>query len=148
MMACIYWETEDDDWVEQVDPHDAANWKSFDDETILEKILEKIGMPGDEYTGPKENEDFAEYWPCKILLKNEDGTSGMVRILQSPHHDVTAWDEIDIPRFLTNYPLNSVKLFHRPYKSDQFLPGAFRQHIGLSDELLPDQWKTERDSDG
>lgn len=45
------------------------------------------------------------------------------------------------PRLLTDYPMESIKFFHGPYKSDQHLPNALCD----ADDLIPDHWKEEED---
>ena len=140
MTGCVYWETGDEDetdWVESIDEDDIEDWKSLDDETILELF----GRPGTDYTGAQENKEFAEYWPCAVYMKDESNGTAVVRIFQSPSNDETEWDSMGIPRFLTDYPMESIKFFHGPYKSDQHLPSAFRHHVGLPDDLVPDHWK-------
>ena len=140
MTGCIYWEPDEDDeadWVESIDEDDIEDWKSLDDDGILELF----GRPGSEYTGTHKNKEFAEYWPCAVYMKDESDQTAVVRIFQSPSNEETEWDSMGIPRFLTGYPLESIMFFHGLYKSDQHLPHAFRHHIGLRDEIIPDHWK-------
>ena len=91
-------------------------------------------------------EDDVEDWKLhddETILKDEASRTAVVRIYQTPSAEDTDWGIEDIPRFLTDYPMSSISLFQRPYKSDQHLPNAFRHHIGLHDDLFPEQWKTQ-----
>lgn len=48
-------------------------------------------------------------------------------------------------RYLVEYvPRYAIKFVDRPYTRDQYAKGAFRQLIGLGDDLLPDHWKDLR----
>ena len=139
MTGCIYWETDElGEWLESIKEGDVEDWKEYDDETILEKF----GQPGNKFADTEEGKPFAEFWPCGVYVKDEASQTAVVRIFQTPHAEDTHWGSENIPRFLTDYPLSSISLFQRPYKSDQHLPNAFRHHIGLPDDLFPEQWKT------
>lgn len=149
MAGCIYWETEENhvtDWIESLkNEDDIEDWESLDDDVIIEKF----GQPGTDYTGTGAhgNKDLAEYWPCAVYTKDESNRTAVVRIFQNPTMEMTKWISMEIPRLLTDYPMESIMFFHGPYKSDQHLPNAFRHHIGLPDDLIPDHWKDE-DEDG
>ena len=128
-------------WIESLNEDDIEDTESLDDEIIIEKF----GQHGANYTHTDANKDLAEYWPCAVYTKDESNQTAVVRIFQSPSMEMTKWMSAEIPRLLTDYPMESIKFFHGPYKSDQHLPNAFRRHIGLSDDLIPDHWKEEED---
>merc|ERR1711957_99338 len=76
-------------------------------------------------------------YPCDIMewdiITSGSITSGIVRI----HPSETIPETI-----LINYPVTkSVTFRMRPYTSDQFLPGTFRQFIGINDDMFPESWK-------
>ena len=81
------------------------------------------------------------YWPCQVLSRKENNESYVVRILHSAADSQIGWVTSRKARILYNFPARSIKFANKSYMSDQFLPGAFRHHIGLSDEMLPDKWK-------
>ena len=72
-------------------------------------------------------------YACEIVDKQEDGKL-TVRILYLESY-------VDTPVVLKNYPLASVTFRMRKLSSDQHLPGAFRHHIGIDDDIFPPQWK-------
>lgn len=142
-MACIYWEKDwEGDWTELMPQYNIDNWKDFSDEDIL-KVF---GQSGSEFSAEELN-NFAEFWPCKIFKKNDDGKTAVVRIFQAPRSSGTSWSQKGAPRFLTDYPLSSIKFLQRPYKSDQFLPDAFRHHIGVPDDFYPEKWLNRKSGD-
>ena len=146
MAGCIYWETDENDatdWMESLNEDDIGDWESLDDKVIIEKF----GEPGANYARTEANKDLAEYWPCAVYTKDESNGTAVVRIFQNPTAETTKWISMEIPRLLTDYPMESIKFFHGPYKSDQHLPNAFRHHVGLPDDLIPDHWK-EEENDG
>jgi hypothetical protein len=55
--------------------------------------------------------------------------------------DIQGWARNKKARILTSYPADSVIFIPEKYSSDQFLPSAFRHHIGIRDEIFPKQWK-------
>jgi hypothetical protein len=55
------------------------------------------------------------------------------------------WETNKLPRFLTKYPRSSIRIFPKPLHSDQFLKGAFRHHIPLRDDMVPEAWKNKKD---
>lgn len=93
------------------------------------------------------------YWPCAVLLEERDGTpnedpppSYTVRIMQRENSDYgeMKWATNSIPRFLTKFPRESIRIFPKPLHSDQFLKGAFRHHIALRDDMVPEAWKNKK----
>ena len=79
------------------------------------------------------------FWPCQILSKEKDGY--IVRILHKHGYEDMRWVAKRQARVLTSFPEQSIKFATESYKSDQFLPGAFRHHIGLRDNMFPEHWK-------
>ena len=63
--------------------------------------------------------------PCLVL--KHMGSMSRIRDIQSGHTR-------RISRDLISFAM-------KPYSSDQHLPGAFRHHIGVHDDLWPEQWK-------
>ena len=144
MTTCMYEVGEEED--EQEVYQEESNWEEEFDEDD-EGLLKKYSDSGDQYEyGGYAKHDESQYWPCKVLRRDDDsGDEGeatyTVRILPSPNFSSTPWAENDLPRLLTNYPLQSIRYFPRPYYSDQHMLAAFRHPLGLSDDMIPDQWK-------
>lgn len=156
--ACAYWPTEfDDDEVWQEKDMALENMSN-------EELLEKLSDDGSIYKENYLTHPDGAYWPCHLLLKEDhsvdDGEDGgdkasredhpvtyTVRILQREHseHGEMPWAENEMPRYLTNYPKESIRIFPKPYSSDQHLPNAFRYYIPIPDDTLPDQWKNLKD---
>ena len=77
------------------------------------------------------------HWDCQVIAPDAGGQTYTVRILM---HNKYA------PIFLTNFPRESIHFFHNLYGSDQHLPGAFRHHIGIPEEMMPVHWKNRLDN--
>ena len=71
----------------------------------------------------------------------------IVRIIQREDSDYgeMPWATNSIPRFLYNFPRESIRIFPKPLHSDQHLEGAFRHYIPLRDDMVPDQWRNLKD---
>ncbi len=110
----------------------------------LQEILDRYGKdyPADKFK-VDENGTYSDgdFWPCVVIKKNVEEDRYVVRIVQSSYHDDTIWEEMKLPRIILNYPRSSIRHLYLPYKSDIWLPGAFRHPIGIPDNLLPPQWK-------
>ena len=140
--ACLYWGRDDEDSlkIETLSGEDTYNWDWTD---FSEKeAIDTFGIDGSEYVYSEMTFNYSSYWPCDIFQReNDEGSVLTVRILQSHLSKITWWHEANVPRFLTSYPRTSVKFFPKPYMSDQHLPGAFRHHITIQDDIFPAQWK-------
>lgn len=134
--ACLYWTTEWDEDEVFAEPND--KWQELSDRDLLETYADD---GKEEYRGEYRTHGDCEHWPCSVLKENGDG-SYTVRIHQSDWYDTTPWEENGLPRLLTNYPRASIHYFVKPYHGDNHLKSAFRHHIGIPDELVPNQWKT------
>lgn len=111
------------------------DWRKLSDE----KILDYFSDNGEDFTW-YEIQQFPRYWPCDVINGNdEDGY--LVQFFQLPQEEETVWTKKGVPMFLTNFPRESIRFFNRLGASDQYLPGAFRHHIELSDSIFPEQWK-------
>jgi hypothetical protein len=63
-----------------------------------------------------------------VVIRNRYGLTPMERIPMGHMHIVT-----EVPR-------KAIRFSDKIYTTDQHLEGAFRQEIGLADELFPSQW--------
>lgn len=66
-----------------------------------------------------------------------------VRIIERNYHKYgeMPWSVNALPRFLVNFPRESIRIFAKPNMSDQHLSGAFRHHIPLRDDMVPAIWR-------
>ena len=135
--GCQYWPTELDDdkaWNKK-DP----SWVDLEDN----EILHKYGDDGSLYQGDYTTHWDRSHWPCTVIRQEEPGTY-TVRVHQADWRSRRPWDKNNLPRFLTDYPRESIHYFVKPYESDQHLPGVFRHSIGIRDEIFPEQWKNRK----
>jgi len=100
----------------------------------------QIVTTGIRHIDDKKSSGRGWFWPCQILAKQEKNTY-IVRILHNHGDEQMEWVAKRQARILTSFPEQSIKFATESYKSDQFLPGAFRHHIGLKENMFPEQWK-------
>ncbi len=100
----------------------------------------QVVTDGSDQIDAKHSDGAGWFWPCQILTREQDNTYS-VRILHNPSDTTIGWVTMRYARVLYNYPGQSIKFGNKRYTSDQFLPGAFRHHIELDDDMLPDHWK-------
>lgn len=132
--GCIFWESKFD----KNPPHWDSDWEDLDDNTILKRYSTDDGA---KYVRDYEDAHDGAYWPCSVIWsENDSGSTYTVRILASEHGS-KSWHKNKGPRFVTNYPRESIRYFNKPFKSDQHLSGAFRHHIEIRDDMIPEQWK-------
>lgn len=133
----------------ETDDHDGMNMSPSDDlwqELSDEAILWSLSEDGSQFTAensPRRISFGGSYWPCSVVRENKDGSYN-VRVFPKPPKSRVPpplWFEEGLPRFLTNYPRESIRYFTRPDRSDMHLASAFRHHIDIPDEMFPPQWK-------
>jgi len=129
-MFCYYYRKEKEDYVEDEDREEEE-----EEEEELE-YNETVEISGEKFVSHFIDTEKSIY-PCDIMewdiTTSGSIASGIVRI-----HPSETTPEI----ILINYPVTkSVTFRMRPYTSDQFLPGTFRQFIGINDDMFPDSWK-------
>eukprot|EP00977_Amphora_coffeiformis_P021425 scaffold9318_cov147-Amphora_coffeaeformis.AAC.4 len=133
--SCQYWTTS---WEgHEVFAKPNPTWHELSDKDLLDMYADR----GKEYDGSYLQHGDRAHWPCSVLKENKDGTY-TVRIHQSGWYTETPWHVNKLPRLLKNYPRSSIHYFVKPYHGDNHLRSAFRHPIGISDEILPNQWKT------
>jgi len=83
-----------------------------------------------------------EYWPCEVIQRHEGGHDGIysVEIFQSSSRDQTKWSELGLRRIIEQFPRQSIVFRIQAESSDHYLPGVFRQPIGLPEEMLIENW--------
>mmetsp|Transcript_26573 Transcript_26573/g.57657 ORF Transcript_26573/g.57657 Transcript_26573/m.57657 type:complete len:503 (-) Transcript_26573:37-1545(-) len=131
--GCYYTEENEESDYEFWDEGD--DWKKLSDEMILKYFSDN----GEDFTW-YETLSYPRYWPCDIISGNDE-EGYLVQIFQLTQEEETVWTKKGVPMFLTNFPRESIRFFNRVGTSDQYLPGAFRHHIELSDDIFPEQWK-------
>jgi len=70
-------------------------------------------------------------YACDVLKRNPNNESYWVNIETSEK----VWKQI------TNVPRQAIKFADNPYTTDLHMIGAFRQPIGIPDDILPHAWK-------
>lgn len=136
--GCFYeddaeWRPKDDSFI--------SNWTNLEDDEIL-------AIFGDDGSRFIHRDDFTGFWPCLVLKRDPEddidsaGEKYIVRIFHPSKASVsTWWQDNGVPRFLTKFPRDSIRYFHKPYQSDLFLRGAFRHFIEIPDEMFPELWR-------
>ena len=134
--GCQYWLTEWDE--DEIWGKNDSMWKNRTDREILKLFADD----GSDFAGSYAAHKDMSYWPC-IVIRPEDETDSTytVRIIQSPFEENQPWATNNLPRFLTNYPRESIHFFVRKSAGDQYLPGVFRHKIGIPDDIFPEHWK-------
>jgi len=79
-------------------------------------------------------------YPCEVLERSADHLSYVVRY-------VTTVEDNAEPRTISNVPREAIKFFDNPYTTDLHMVGAFRQPLGIPDELLPEAWRRSEEDD-
>ena len=151
--ACAFYPTEVDDEERWQEAEGSVNFDELSDE----EMLEKYGDDGSMYVQDYLSHPDGTYWPCALLheeFENEEeadkkkpAATYTVRIIHRDYtdHGEMPWMINALPRFLYNYPRESIHIFPKPYQTDQYLPGAFRHHIPLRDDMVPELWKNMKD---
>ena len=111
-----------------------------DEDELEDGFILETEMDGSKYVA-KDGMDVQEWvYNCNLVDKetDKDGiTVFTVRILYSETMNY----------ILTGFPEQSITFKTKMYKSDQFLPGAFRHFIEIDDDIFPEQWKVELEYD-
>eukprot|EP00542_Grammatophora_oceanica_P001423 CAMPEP_0194070020 /NCGR_PEP_ID=MMETSP0009_2-20130614/87956_1 /TAXON_ID=210454 /ORGANISM="Grammatophora oceanica, Strain CCMP 410" /LENGTH=289 /DNA_ID=CAMNT_0038723257 /DNA_START=60 /DNA_END=926 /DNA_ORIENTATION=- len=114
---------------------DFGNWMEMTDDELLQTYSDDGSRFVNEYTTHR----GGDYWECSLI--RQDGNERFtVRIWPSHENEIPLWARNELPRYLTNYPQESIQVFHKQYHSDQHLSGAFRHHIGIPEEMMPKNW--------
>jgi len=137
--GCYY--NDDDEWSPKNDSY-ISKWMHLVDEDIL-------AIFGEDGSRFNHKNSYRGFWPCLVLKRdieniatNNTGGTYVVRIFHPTKSSVqTWWRDHGVPRFLTNFPRNSIRYFHKPYQSDLFWRGAFRHSIEIPDDLFPELWR-------
>jgi hypothetical protein len=83
-----------------------------------------------------------DYWPCVVIARIKSGPQGIytVEILQSPSHEQKEWSEQGIRRIIRKFPRELMRFRTKTRSTDHYLPGVFRQPLGLPDDMLVGKW--------
>ncbi len=127
---------------------DESFWDEFNDgepweDMPIGKVINRYGNSyGDEFDIEDES-SHGPFWPCVVARQEQiDGEDAyIVRIIQLKSMPTTIWERMKLPRIIRHFPRESIRHFNLPYSSDVHLPGAFRHHIEMDDDIFPDAWK-------
>lgn len=115
-------------------------WQELNDEGILWYF----GEDGSQFTAENSPRriSLGSHWPCSVVRQETEDTY-TVQVFPKPksREPQPAWVEEGLPRFLTNYPRDSVRYFTKPDHSDMHLESAFRHSIDIPDDMFPPQWR-------
>ena len=110
-------------------------WKEVDSPEIWRRYPNKTGV--DEY-------HYVYGAPCTVLDRSADNSTYKVAIFV----DTLTW--ADLPEEagedglrLEGVPREAFFFLDATYKSDLYLEGAFRHHIRIPDEMMPDAWRNK-----
>lgn len=78
--------------------------------------------------------------PCNVLERHDNNTY-TVRFLRASSDDNLGWETKRQARIILQYPAESIKFVTVEYRTDAYLPGAFRHAIGIPDSMFPNHWK-------
>jgi len=78
-------------------------------------------------------------FPCEILERSEDNQYYNVQYVT--HEEGAA------PKTISPVPREAIKFFDKPYTTDIHMVGAFRQPIGMPDDMLPEAWRRTTSDD-
>lgn len=142
--GCQYWLDEEADTHEFYKDTSIGDWRKLSDDQILERFSDD-GRDYSKGVSYSTHESWS-YWPCTVVRQEDDG-DGLytVRIHQTPFEGDADWHQNQLPRILTGYHREGIHYFVKPGRSDQHLPGVFRQSIGIRDDMIPDDWKDLRE---
>lgn len=94
----------------------------------------------------EKTEELAHNWQDWI----GDNTGVACEVLQRLEYDAAPnryvvrferKEENNVFRIVSNVPREAIKFFDNPYTTDMHMLGAFRQPIGIPDDMLPDAWR-------
>ncbi len=145
--GCYYYETNESlpQREEKFQMEPEQSWMNMP----IQQVVQKYGrISGNTVYKVDENGTYSDgdFWPCVVVNKSIhdegiDEDQYIVRIIQSPYHNETLWEKMNVPRLILNYPRSSIRHFYKPYQSDIWLPGVFRHPMGLPDDLFPMHWR-------
>jgi hypothetical protein len=121
-----------------------TDWKSLSDDDIVTNYAMYGGHV--RYTNGK----YGYWFPCIVVGEDkrrandnykEIESSYIVRIFDAKVNRRLPAHLRERPRIYRQFPRSSIRFFTRPFMSDQHFPDTFRHHIGIPDEIFPEQWK-------
>jgi hypothetical protein len=140
--ACVYWATDDDDHEVY---HADINWKDLSDDVIMELFASDGSVYRYSHSNGYRKHSDKIHWPCTVVRHHSSNNNTyVVRIHQSPYSQRTGempWHRHKLPRTLYSYPRESIRYFKLPFRSDQHLPGVFRQPISIRGDIFPANWR-------
>lgn len=118
------YEEDDDEEEEDDDDYEVVDWDA----------IEELAIDGKERfdCDPEDLTVFDNLLPCEIVEIGKGTDEYLVRIF------------LDEKKFLVDrFPKDSLLLKRKRYSTDQHLQGTFRHFIEISDDIFPEQWKTD-----
>ena len=77
-----------------------------------------------------------------LYTRLEGGHDGIysVEIFQSKSMPITQWTELGVRRVIKRFPRQSIRFHAMSGSTDHYLPGVFRQPIGLPPSMIVEHW--------
>jgi hypothetical protein len=128
-LACRYFDDDDDEFE---DLNEKETLDEYDDEELWVtsdvRFLDAVGK--------------GSYWPCSVMDRIEDGPDGVytVEILQSQSWPDTKWTKLGHRRIIEKFPRQSISFRPVGGSTDHYLPGVFRQPLGLPRDMVVERW--------
>jgi len=129
MTVCVY-DFDDEEEEKEIDTTEMS----------IKQMIEIFGKSGESQLPSRDLSEHRNYFPCIVYEKHDNNTC-TVRIFQDVYDFEVEHDEAGLPTILFNYPQSSIYFVNRPYASDNFLDDAFREPIGIPDDMFPPVWR-------
>jgi len=129
MTVCVY-DFDDEEEEKEIDTTEMS----------IKQMIEIFGKSGESQLPSRDLSEHRNYFPCIVYEKHDNNTC-TVRIFQDVYDFEVEHDEAGLPTILFNYPQSSIYFVNRPYASDNFLDDAFREPIGIPDDMFPPAWR-------
>ena len=140
-------------WKKDQDPN--TPWKSMSTKAVISRFGRPAKKSYDLFDDTNASYADGAFWPCIVMdnniggnenkQKDSDGDYYTVRIIQTPFQDMTVWEEMGLPRIITDFPRASIRHFYKPYASDIHFLDAFRRHVDIRDDIFPEKWKDRKE---
>merc|ERR1712032_856471 len=72
-------------------------------------------------------------YDCEVVKRHDTNASYLVSLVTTANRS----------KRVSNVPREAIKFADKPYTTDLHMIGAFRQPIGIPDDIMPDAWKNK-----
>jgi hypothetical protein len=119
------------------------SWEDF----WASRMMDSTNWP-DEVTAMYGNNDYASWYPCRVLYINEEENVDDDGIATGVTYDVEIYTKGNmksggILRYLANCPRDRIRFAWAAYQSSQHRPMAFRHYLPIPDDIFPHRWRDD-----